>query len=215
MRRADRLRQQPLVKHRYYMLNKPVGCVSACRDKDFPTVLDVFPESEREGLFPMGRLDKNTEGLLLVTDDGKLNRYFLNPENHLEKCYRLWAAGELTAAKIALLESGISITGRNEPLKPAKIRLLQQSALGALPVRVFENRQTLADTHPDATAFCAELILTEGKRHQVKRMLEAVGCQVVYLKRIRFGSLMLDASLSPGEYRPLTESEIQILCQKP
>lgn len=215
MRRTNRLKQAAPTAHRYYMLHKPAGCVSACRDKDFPTVLDFFPPEARAGLFPMGRLDKNTEGLLLITDDGKLNRCHLNPENHVEKCYRLWAAGELTAEKIALLETGISIPGRSEPLKPAKIHLLQQSTLGALPVTVFENRQALAAAHPDTQAFCAELVLTEGKRHQVKRMLEAVGCQVVYLKRTRFGGLTLDTALSPGEYRPLTEDEIQILFQTP
>lgn len=204
-------KQNQSLRHRYYMLNKPAGCVSACRDAEHKTVLDLFPVVERPGLFPMGRLDKNTEGLLLITDDGKLNRSQLDPANHIEKRYLLWAAGELSVEKQATLAAGLRVKGISQTLKPVTIQLLACSTLGALNVPVFPNRQFMVAETPDQSAFCAEITLTEGKRHQIKRMLEAVGCTVVYLKRISFGGIMLDKSLAPGEYRPLTDEECAIL----
>lgn len=204
-------KQAPPLRHRYYMLNKPAGCVSACRDREHQTVLDLFPAGERPGLFPMGRLDKNTEGLLLVTDDGKLNRLLLDPDNHIEKRYLLWAAGELSAEKQAALSTGLQVKGISQPLKPVTLQLLAHATLGALNVPVFANRQFMVTENPNQSAFCAEITLTEGKRHQIKRMLEAVGCTIVYLKRISFGGIALDNTLAAGEYRPLTSEECAML----
>lgn len=208
MSRKNQAEQKPF---RYYMLNKPTGCVSACRDAEHKTVIDFFPEAERDRLFPMGRLDKSTEGILLITNDGKLNRIQLDPKSHMEKQYLLWAAGTLDEDSISRIKNGLIVKGISQPLKSAQIHIVERSTLGELPVKVFENRKNLVSEFPDFPAFCAELILTEGKRHQVKRMMEAIGCTVVYLKRVSFGGIPLDESLRPGEYRSLTESEIEIL----
>lgn len=197
--------------HRYYHFYKPAGCVSARRDMEHPTVMDYFPPDERETLFPLGRLDKNTEGLLLVTDDGKLNHRLLNPENHVEKQYLFWAAGQLGEGELAQLKTGIHLKGLPEPTKPAKVEILHTSRLGEISVPVFPHRRELVETDPAAPAVCAYLWLTEGKRHQVKRMLEAVGCTVVYLKRVSFAGITLDETLFPGEYRPLTPVELALI----
>lgn len=209
----SRKKQEPMT-HRYYMLNKSVGCVCACRDAEHRTVLELLPPEEREGLFPVGRLDKNTEGLLLLTDDGKLNRQLLAPENHAEKEYLLWAAGALTEEWESEMERGMVIRGVNEPLRPVKVAILATTALGQLPVEVFENRRALVASAPNMPAFLARLTLTEGKRHQIKRMMEAAHCTVVYLKRISFAGLWLDDALQPGEHRPLTEQEIRLLYEQ-
>lgn len=194
--------------HRYYHFYKSAGCVSARRDAEHPTVLDYFPPEEREALFPLGRLDKNTEGLLLVTDDGKLNHRLLAPENHVEKQYLFWAAGELGAGELAQLEAGVHLKGLSEPTKPAKVEVLRRSKLCEISVPLFENRRGLLESAPETPAVEGYLWLTEGKRHQVKRMLEAVGCTVVYLKRVAFAGIPLDEALRPGEYRPLTAEEL-------
>lgn len=208
---ARKSKHQMLAQQRYYMLNKPSGWVSACRDSQHQTVLDCFPLEEREGLFPVGRLDKTTEGLLLITDDGKLNRRLLAPESHVEKRYRFWAAGELTEEKIDLLSKGLRVKGIPEVLKPVQVRLIQVLKLREVPVPIYDNRRELAEAHPDLPAFCGELVMTEGKRHQVKRMMEAIDCTVVSLRRIVFAGLTLDAALAPGEYRALTPPELALL----
>lgn len=190
------------------MLNKPVGCVSACRDEVHRTVLDFLPEELREGLFPVGRLDKNSEGLLLLTNDGKWNRFLLEPENHVEKRYLFWAAGTLPEEQIAEMERGLRVKGIVEPLRPVRLELLKRGTLREVEAPFFDNRRHLLNESPDAPAFYAGITLTEGKRHQIKRMLEAVGCTVVSLKRVSFGGLLLDEDLRPGEYRPLTEEEL-------
>ncbi|MCQ2442058.1 MAG: pseudouridine synthase [Oscillospiraceae bacterium] len=199
---------------RYYLLNKPTGCVSACQDAEHPTVLDYLPMDLRRGLFPIGRLDKNTEGLLILTDDGKLNRWLLEPEHHVEKRYLFWAMGTLKPETIAEMEKGFTVKGIPEPLRPVKLNLLQCSTVGKIEHPFFENRRYLFTECPEAPAFFAEITLTEGKRHQIKRMMEAVGCTVLTLQRIAFGSVTLEASLLSGEYRSLTDAEIQSLQQK-
>lgn len=206
LRQRDRMRPR-----RYYHFYKPVGCVSACRDAEHTTALDYFPPEERSGLFPMGRLDRNAEGLMIVTDDGKLNHRLLSPENHVEKTYRLWAAGKPEEDWLARLASGVALKGLPEPTKSAAVTLLEQGCLGSLPVEIFENRRELARQHPELPAYCLELTITEGKRHQIKRMLEAVGCTVVYLKRISIGGVMLDQTLRPGGYRPMRAEELERL----
>lgn len=197
--------------YRYFMLHKGVGCVSACRDDRSPTVMDAFPEEERPGLFPMGRLDKYTSGILILTDDGKLNRRLLNPENHIQKRYLLWAAGTLTEEALALLRSGVTVEGRAEPLHCVSFQVLSASTLGALTVEPFPHRRELVTEDPEMPAFLAEIVLSEGKRHQIRRMLEEVGAHVVWLKRTHFGALALDEELNPGEYRPLTAEEVELL----
>lgn len=197
--------------NRYYHFYKPAGCVSACRDAEHQTVLDFFPPEERPGLFPLGRLDRNTEGLLIITDDGKLNHRLLDPENHVEKQYLFWAAGELGTGELEQLRQGVHLKGLPQPTRPARVEVVDRSVLRDIPEPLFQNRRHLLAEAPETPAVCGHLWLTEGKRHQVKRMLEAVGCTVVFLRRVAFGGLGLDETLRPGEYRPLTESELNRL----
>lgn len=181
--RGDRLHRQGFV---YYMLNKPQGVVSATRDNTAKTVVELLQGCDlpRTGVFPVGRLDKDTEGLLILTDDGELSHRLLSPKKHVDKTYLVTAEHPLATEDIARLEQGVDI-GEDRLTMPAKIRLM-------------------SDT---------EFLLTihEGKFHQVKRMLQAVDNRVLALKRTAFGGLKLDESLKPGEYRELTKREVEIL----
>lgn len=197
--------------NRYYHFYKPAGCVSACRDAEHRTVLDCFPPEQRPGLFPLGRLDRNTEGLLIITDDGKLNHRLLDPENHVKKQYLFWAAGELGSGELEQLEQGVHLKGLPQPTRPARVEVLERASLGDILEPLFPARRHLLEEAPETPAVCGYLWLTEGKRHQVKRMLEAVGCTVVFLRRVAFAGLRLDQALAPGEYRPLTREELDIL----
>ncbi len=197
--------------YRYYHFYKPAGCVSARTDAEHTTVMDYFPEQDRTTLFPLGRLDKNTEGLLLVTDDGKLNRRLLDPENHVEKQYLFWCLGTLGEGELAQLREGVYLKGLEDPTKPAKVEVLRRAVAAQIPEPIFPYRKPMVEEDLNAPAVEGYLWLTEGKRHQVKRMLEAVGCTVVYLKRVAFGGVALDESLRPGEYRALTAEELQWL----
>ena len=171
-------------KYVYYMLHKPAGVISATEDKKEKTVLSLLSSTGRNDLFPVGRLDKDTEGLLLLTNDGMLAHNLLSPGKHVEKVYECTLAVPITDVQIHALESGVDI-GEKKPALPAKVTVIESRKI------------TLA--------------ITEGKFHQVKRMLKAVGNEVLYLKRLRMGSLILDESLKPGEYRMLTKEEIMLL----
>lgn len=172
----------------YYMLHKPAGVVTATRDDHDKTVMDLMAGAEGRGLFPVGRLDKDTEGLLLITNDGELAHNLLSPKKHVEKTYYAECAGTITPDKVTMLENGVDI-GDKKLTKPAKVRLISQSE-----------------------GSCAmELTITEGRFHQIKKMLHAAGGVVTYLKRLSMGSLVLDPGLPKGAYRPLTEKEVRDL----
>jgi len=172
-------------KYVYFMLNKPAGVVSATEDRISATVLGLLREEDRRpGLFPVGRLDKDTEGLLLLTNDGALAHRLLSPKKHVDKTYRVEITKALDREEIKALEQGVEI-GEGCITLPARVAVL-------------EERVILLTIH-------------EGKFHQVKRMLQAVGNQVTGLKRIAFGGLSLDNGLLPGEYRELTDEELCIL----
>lgn len=188
----------------YYLLHKPAGYVSATEDKRDRTVMELVT-STRKGLFPAGRLDKDTEGLLLITDDGALAHELLSPARHVEKTYFVRAEGQVTVEDKEKLEKGIDIGEKRQTL-PAKVKLLEKeevSGSGSL-------RHVRPENLPEVYT---ELLLTisEGKFHQVKRMMEAVGKPVIYLKRISMGPLVLPEDLKKGECRPLTEEEIRKL----
>lgn len=168
----------------YYMLNKPQGVVSATEDNHDKTVLDLLRDVRKKDLFPVGRLDKDTEGLLLLTNDGALAHSLLSPKKHVDKTYLVGLRSPLSKADITQLETGVDI-GEEKLTLPAKVKTLD-------PLQI-------------------ELTIQEGKFHQVKRMLQAVSNEVIYLKRISFGSLSLDPSLDLGEYRELTDEEVQLL----
>ena len=179
-------------KNRYYMLHKPKGVVCATKDNVSKTVLQLFAPDLQKGLFPVGRLDKDTEGLLFLTTDGDFSHRLMSPKKHVEKTYYFEAEGSLNMEEIQRLESGIEIAG-DEPLTlPAKLSEIQQ----------------------DKQLVKGCLTITEGRFHQVKRMLQAVDCHVVYLKRLSIGQVSLDEKLAPGEYRELTETELHTLYNK-
>lgn len=175
-------------QHEYYMLNKPAGVISATEDKREKTVIDLIIERKRKDLFPVGRLDRDTEGLLLISNDGELAHRLLSPSKHVDKVYYAKIDGEVTIEDVETFQQGVDI-GEEKLTRPAKLRVLKSGTQSEI-----------------------ELTICEGKFHQVKRMFQAVGKEVVYLKRLQMGTLILDESLKPGEYRELTEQEIADLC---
>ena len=170
-------------KYEYYMLNKPAGCVSATRDSEHKTVLDYI-DSRRDDLFPAGRLDRDTEGLLVITNDGALSHRLLSPAHHVPKSYFVRVSGCVREDAIDLCRLGLDI-GDETPTKPALLEILSAG----------ESSELL-------------LTITEGRYHQIKRMCHVLGHPLEYLKRVSFGPLALDDSLAPGQYRPLTPEEI-------
>lgn len=175
----------------YFMLNKPAGVVSATEDKRDRTVLDLIQYKKRKDLFPVGRLDKDTEGLLLTTNDGALSHRLLSPRHHVDKTYYVEVQGYVTEETRAAFQRGVNIGTEEESLVTMPARL-----------EILEAGQSLSRVR---------LTIREGKFHQVKRMFLSQGMEVSYLKRESMGSLRLDDSLAPGEYRPLTEHEIKRL----
>ena len=165
----------------YYMLHKPAGVITATEDKKESTVMDILREEKVKNLFPVGRLDKDTEGLLLITDDGELAHNLLSPKKHVDKEYLVKVRDSISEEDCRKLSEGVDI-GDEKPTVPAKVE------------RVAEK----------------EILLTirEGRFHQVKRMLQAVGNEVLYLKRLSMGSLRLPEDLEKGAYRPLSEEEL-------
>lgn len=181
----------------YYMLNKPIDVVSATRDEKDKTVLDLLKAHLEKvnnqnatgipicDIFPVGRLDKDTVGLILLTNDGELSHRLLSPKKHVPKTYYVETDKELTAEGKKMLEQGVDI-GEDTLTKEAIVNYC---------------------------GICKyELTITEGKFHQVKRMFSAVGLKVIYLKRLSMGSLVLDESLQEGEIRELTQEEVEQLC---
>lgn len=168
----------------YYMLNKPAGVVSATKDNVDKTVLDLMMDVPNRDLFPVGRLDKDTEGLLLLTNDGELAHNLLSPKKHISKTYCVLTKEDITDEQLEQLEKGVDI-GEATMTLPAKAQKYGEK----------------------------ELFLTiyEGKFHQVKRMLKAVGNEVVYLERRKMGQLSLDENLPRGKYRKLTAEEVRLL----
>ena len=171
----------------YYMLHKPAGVITATEDKVQKTVMSLLGKDARKDLFPVGRLDKDTEGLLLITNDGELSHALLSPRKHVPKTYFVEVPEKLDLGQIEALEQGVDIGDDKKTLR-AMVEILD-------------------DTH-------IHLTICEGRYHQVKRMLQAVGSEVLYLKRISFGTLTLDDSLEKGSYRALIEEEITALRNK-
>ena len=163
-------------EYEYYLFYKPAGCVTATEDQLHKTVMDYLTDTVRSDLFPVGRLDIDTEGL-----------HLLSPAKHVEKTYYAVIDGVVTEKDVNSFENGVDI-GEEKLTKPGKLRILK--------------------SEPESEI---ELTITEGRFHQVKRMFEAVGKKVLYLKRISMGPLQLTDDLKPGEYRPLTEEEITAL----
>ncbi len=174
-----------LVKYRYFMLNKPAGVVSATEDNLDKTVLECLSKEDRKDMFPVGRLDKDTTGLLLLTNDGELAHNLLSPRKHVDKTYYVTCEKEVSESHIEALRKGVDIGDDKMTLPALARRGLQANEL--------------------------YLTIREGRFHQVKRMLQAVDNKVISLKRISMGSLKLDEKLNPGEYRALTAEELKDL----
>ena len=173
----------------YLMLHKPAGLLSATEDKNQKTVIDLLPEHlRRRGLFPVGRLDKDTEGLLVLTDDGALAHALLSPKKHVDKVYYAEVEGQVNGEDVAALGAGMTLGDGLECL-PAGLEILEDGSKCLVTLR-------------------------EGKYHQVKRMLAARGKPVRYLKRLSMGGLRLDEGLARGQWRAMTVQEIAALQKK-
>ena len=194
----------------YYLLNKPAGCITARRDPRHKTVMDLFPQEKRDRLFPVGRLDRDTEGLLLITDDGALCARLLSPENKVPKTYFFYALGTLTDDKIHEIEGGIKLyPTRDERSAPATLTLADPTTLGAIKHLLSPQDLKRANRRPDTPVISGTVTVTEGKKHEVKRLLLFGDCRIVYLKRLSMGTLTLDDSLPRGTYRPLSDTELK------
>ena len=197
------------------MFHKPRGCITARRDARHATVMDYFPEERRDELCPVGRLDKDTEGFLLVTDDGDLCFELMSPENEIPKTYFFWALGTLREEKIKEIESGISIyKGRDFETAPAKIHISHTATLADIKPLLSDEDAKMSRKRGEMQVTAAYITITEGKKHQVKRMVRYAGCRVLYLKRVKIGGLALDEDLPKGEYRALSSSELDLIKSK-
>lgn len=177
------------VQYIYLMMNKPPGVVSATEDNYDRTVIELLNSEDKFfNPFPVGRLDKDTEGLLLITNDGKLSHNLLSPRKHVDKTYYAEVSEELTEEDIKIFDSGIVLKEDNYRTLPAKLEIIECG----YPSKCF-------------------VTIKEGKFHQIKRMFHAVKNEVIYLKRISMGPIELDEKLKIGEYRRLTEKEIHML----
>lgn len=209
--------------YEYYLFHKPAGCVSATEDNVHQTVMNYLTDTVRSDLFPVGRLDIDTEGLLLITNDGALAHDLLSPTKHVAKTYYAKVRGNVTKEDVDLFEKGVDI-GEDKLTKPAKLVVLCNN-LSWEEIGITEQKMACEPKEEmdgcgmkitDTVFSEIELTITEGKFHQVKRMFQAVDKEVVYLKRLAMGSLVLPEDLKPGEYRALTEEELDELrnCNK-
>ncbi len=176
-------------KYAYYMLNKPAGVVSATNDNVNSTVIELLKNENRKNLFPVGRLDKDTTGLLLITDDGDFAHKILSPRKHISKTYLAQLDGELNESDRCRLEQGIDIGDDKITLPAVLKREVNESNL-------------------------IRITIMEGRYHQVKRMFQAVDRCVLTLKRVQIGDLKLDESLAEGSYRSLTREEIALCFER-
>lgn len=203
------------VSKEYYLLNKPKGVVSATEDSLHPTVVGLLTHAKRSDLFPVGRLDMDTEGLLLLTNDGDLAHRLLSPKKHVDKTYYAELSGTLPKDSKERMAVGLVLEDGTKTL-PARLTVLEAGGGDGAKTdgsQAGEVEAGGADRGGMAQERPARVFLTiqEGKFHQVKRMFEVLGCRVTYLKRTAMGPLTLDETLAPGQYRPLTREELEKL----
>lgn len=184
MSAGKRLIYEPFV---CLMFHKPAGCITATSDRQQKTVMDYIAHERKEELFPVGRLDIDTEGLLFLMNDGDLAHRMLSPKHHVEKTYFARVQGQVTEEDVRAFEEGVDIGEKNLTL-PAKLRILSSGELSEV-----------------------ELTICEGKFHQVKRMFEVREKKVIYLKRISMAGISLDESLEPGQWRTLSQEEADFI----
>ena len=194
--------------YHYYMFHKPFGCITARRDDRHAVVMDWFRDLNNENLSPVGRLDRETEGLLLITDDGAWNRRMTRPEFHVEKTDEFTVLGDLSADKLVRLQEGILLNGSGEPTAPAKLTVTGRSSLGdTLPLLHPEIQEKSRHNPMDRPVTFGSITITEGRNRQIRRMMKEVRCLVLQLKRISMGPFKLDPSLLPGQWKEI-EQEI-------
>jgi len=190
--------------YHYYMFNKPFGCVCARRDDLYPTVMEYFKDLHNKNLSPVGRLDRETEGLLFITDDGHWNQLMTHPSNMKEKTYEFIAMGILNEEKICRLENGLFLTGCDKPTAPASVTVTGTTVLSEiLPTLHPDIQNNTCHNRPNHPVVIGTITITEGRKHQVRRMLKAVGCCIIYLKRYSMGEFTLDEDLKPGEWKEI------------
>lgn len=182
----------------YFMLNKPKGVLSAANDPKAQTVVDLITDNRCRELFPVGRLDKDTEGLMLITNDGELAHKLLSPKKHVDKSYYVRFEGKITEKTAEAFAGGIDIN----------IAKCPDNEVGSNPEEIYHTKPAKLEIISEDEAV---ITISEGKFHQIKRMFMAAGCRVTYLKRISMGTLQLDYDLKPGQYRRLTDSETESL----
>lgn len=188
--------------YHYYMFHKPFGCVTARRDDRYPTVMDYFSELHNDNLNPVGRLDRETTGLLLITDDGMWNQKLTHPAYHKEKTYEFTVLGDLTKERIRALENGVLLKGAASLTSPARITITGHHILSdILPSLHPEVQASISSNLPDHPVTFGTITITEGKKRQIRRMMKSVHCCVIELKRISIGSICLDPQLKPGEWK--------------
>lgn len=172
------------------MLNKPQGVVSATSDLNDKTVIDIIADRKRKDLFPVGRLDKDTEGLLIITNDGELAHRLLSPKHHVDKVYEAIVKGKIADKYVEEFAKGLYVDSEFTAM-PAELKIISY------------------DDNSDSTHI--NITIREGKYHQIKRMFTAIGSEVLFLKRLSMGGITLDRKLATGSYRVLTDDEIAIL----
>ena len=188
--------------YHYYMFHKPFGCVTARRDDHYPTVMDYFSELHNDNLNPVGRLDRETTGLLLITDDGMWNQKLTHPAYHKEKTYEFTVLGDLTEERIRALENGVLLKGAASLTSPARITVTGHHILSdILPSLHPEVQASISSNLPDHPVTFGTITITEGKKRQIRRMMKSVHCCVIELKRISIGNICLDPQLKPGEWK--------------
>lgn len=206
----------------YYMLNKPAGVVSATVDNNDRTVIDLIDSERKKDLFPVGRLDKDTVGLLIITNDGELAHSLLSPVKHIDKKYFARVEGIITEEHIKRFKEGLKLKD-GTLTKPAQLEIIKSGNDKSDNVKSdnpkSENDKSdnpksdnlKSNNEKSDNISEVEITICEGKYHQIKRMIACVGGKVIYLKRLSMGSLKLDENLREGEYRRLTEEEIKCL----
>lgn len=199
---------------RYYMFNKPGGCITARRDEWHKTVFDYLTDLDTEGLFPVGRLDKDTEGLLIITDDGQWNEKLMQPSMKVPKRYFFCATNPLSKEAKARIESGVEILEGAPKTSPAKLEIIEEGYYRDLEDKAeYDLPKDLLPTRYNPMVSFGYLTIKEGKKHQVKRMLRSEGSRVLFLRRVSIGKLELDWNLPKGGYREMTENE-RLLCEE-
>lgn len=194
---------------KYYVFNKPFGYISACKDEHKPTIMKFFPQMEEEGLFPVGRLDRETEGLIFVTNDGQWFHRLMHPDFEKSKRYEFTVLGDITDEILENLRNGVKLT-KGEETMPCEVTITWKGHLA----QVYEDlhgdiRSKQKSRRGDYPVTKGEIVISEGKKRQIRRMMRAFQCTVLQLKRLEIDGFLLPDDLLPGQFRELTEEELE------